>query len=312
MINKFLEYAQANTLNRFSPVLFQQQSKKNLAWCLESLLKKVHEGVLKVNYEIECPKCGNSTLVVHKLKDIPSVVIDCRYCDEQYIPNPKRVWITFDFYKKLGVKKKTSKDTSFKLAATQTNLVELGQNNYFQNKFVPEECFHSDIKICQKHLLRIKKAITNDEKKKSLEEFADYLFDDCCTVIKICDKNKRTSTAEIDRIASVKAIPCTFLQNWGDYILVECKNWGTPANSEVIMKIGSNMEKAKCTVAMLFSKNGVTGRNGTKDAAGEITSQFDRGRTIIVITLTDIERLTKGENLLSIMEQKSREIRFTR
>lgn len=157
----------------------------------------------------------------------------------------------------------------------------------------------------------MKNAKTSDEKKNTLENLSEYIFN-CSTIFEIVDANKRTDTAEIDRIVSVKAIPGIFVQEWGSYLAIECKNWGKPAGSSIISRLGNNMDKAGCKVGVLFSKKGVTGKsNGDKDAAREMRSQFERHKCIIIVfSQKGLEEIAQGENLLTMMEQKCRELRF--
>lgn len=63
----------------------------------EYLLKREPE-VLKRYFEIMCPNY-HSTATYKKLEDIPNRWIECRYCPEnaEFIPDPNRVHIVFDF-----------------------------------------------------------------------------------------------------------------------------------------------------------------------------------------------------------------------
>lgn len=310
-IDKFLAQVFEKKLTRFSPLLLTKESTMPFEQSIEILLKCSQIGVLKINYEIECTHCGNSDRVVDKLEKIPLEEVHCRVCDEFYTPDPKLVWITFDLIKKPKAKKKEIIPSKKIPPVQNISLEKICHSHYFSEKFVPKELFKIDLEEYKSILVAVKEAVTADEKKKTLENLSEYVFNST-TIFEIVDADRRTNTAEIDRIASIKAIPATFVQEWGSYLIIECKNWEIPVGSKEISRLGDNIDKAGCKVGVLFSKKGVTGRsNNDRDAVREIRSQYERYRRIIIVfSEKDLNEIAEGKNFLTMMEKKYRDLRF--
>lgn len=75
----------------------------------EYLLKLVGQKLI-VNFEVECPE-GDSDFAVKTPQELRNEERACHICGKEYVPNPDRVWIIFDFipeYKEY-VKKKNIK-----------------------------------------------------------------------------------------------------------------------------------------------------------------------------------------------------------
>lgn len=66
--------------------------------------------ILSVNYEVECPN-GDSDFIVNDISLIKDEIRICHHCGEEYVPDPKNIWITFNFKDdfKDYVKKKESR-----------------------------------------------------------------------------------------------------------------------------------------------------------------------------------------------------------
>lgn len=312
-INRFLAEAYEEGLIRFSPLLLKQKSNLSDDRSIEALLKCTQRGILKINYEIQCPQCESSDAVVNRLEEIPVEEIKCRVWDDPYTPEPKFIWVTFDFLEKPKTKKRKSdriKVSDYK-SESSVCLAEIGRCAYFEKNFffVPKQFFRIDLEHYRTLLEAMKNAQTNDEKKKTLEKLSAYLIE-CSGIFQVVGVNVRTPTAELDIIASISAPPGTFVQNWGDLLIIECKNWIEPANSQVIKTLEGNLSDSHSEVGILFSKSGVTGSNG-EDAVGQIKNIFVRSqRIILVFSEHDLEKIAQGENFLSIMAEKYINLKF--
>ncbi|WP_152523964.1 hypothetical protein [Sporomusa ovata] len=84
----------------------------NLKKLIEYLLSQVGQK-LRVYYELQCPN-GHTDYSVSSLDDIELKLRDCSYCGEEYQPDPKEIWISFDFLSDYldYVKKKTARKVS--------------------------------------------------------------------------------------------------------------------------------------------------------------------------------------------------------
>jgi len=149
------------------------------------------------------------------------------------------------------------------------------------------------------HIVKIENAKTNDEKKDTLENFADYfvsLFDDW----KVVNKNLRTEAEEIDIMIQNNVLGV----KWGDPILVECKNWSKPIGKDEIVLFLDKLMIQKCLVGILISKNGITGTE-TSDAGLRVREAlWGKGIRIIVLTLNDLKNVTNTDTLKKVMTDR--------
>ena len=180
----------------------------------------------------------------------------------------------------------------------QESWIRLARNSALLNLNID---FYKDL------LGRTKRAETNDEKKKTLENLSEILFASIkdFTIL----PSRRTSKAEIDRIIrNYSNHP--LLRNLGLYILIECKNWSEPVGAPILRDFTAKVEDHRCSSGILLSRNGITGER-IKDAMGEIRDAYKiKGISIIVVTEIDLEEIAKGKNPISILEKKYEEVRF--
>lgn len=60
------------------------------------LLSPLYKGIVIPNFEIECPE-GDTDFIVHDPLSIPDEPRVCHLCGVEYVSNPKRIWISFNF-----------------------------------------------------------------------------------------------------------------------------------------------------------------------------------------------------------------------
>jgi GTPase Era involved in 16S rRNA processing len=137
-------------------------------------------------------------------------------------------------------------------------------------------------------------AQTNDEKGKSLEQLAKFLFDNVpslsCKYL-----NLFTRSSELDLVVEYnheKGILHPFHEA-GRYCLVECKNWSKPVGVSPVRDFIGKLDKCKISLGIIFSKNGVTGVDSGVDALREIQSHYDRnGVYLLVFSLDDVKDIS--------------------
>lgn len=155
-------------------------------------------------------------------------------------------------------------------------------------------------------------ADTNNNKGKSLEDLAKFLFD--ATPSLSCKyANLLTRSSEIDLVieydASVGRLP--IFEELGRYCLVECKNWSKPVGVGPVRDFMGKLDKCRVRLGIIFSKNGVTGVDSGADALREIQSRFDRdGVSLIVFSLEDLKGIDDGEDFYSALDKKADNLRF--
>jgi hypothetical protein len=158
----------------------------------------------------------------------------------------------------------------------------------------------------------VEQAATNDEKGRSLEALARFLFNSTPSLH--CKyTNLQTRSSEIDLVIeydrSVGQIP--LFEELGRYCLVECKNWSKPVGVGPMRDFMGKLDKCKTRLGVIFSKNGVTGVDSGADALREIQSRFDRdGVFLLVFSLEDLRNIKDGNAFSEALDRKADDLRF--
>lgn len=158
----------------------------------------------------------------------------------------------------------------------------------------------------------IEQAATNDEKGRSLEALAQFLFDSVPS-LNCKYANLQTRSSEIDLVIeydrSMGHIP--LFEELGRYCLVECKNWSKPVGVGPVRDFMGKLDKCKTRLGVIFSKNGVTGVDSGADALREIQSRFDRdGVFLLVFSLEDLRSMKDGKAFSEALDRKADDLRF--
>lgn len=97
--------------NHFSPLYISNTYKtadveKVVSLLLSDLFREIVIPIL----EVECPE-GDADFTVQGINDLPQELRVCHQCGIEYVPDPKHIWVTFDFSAdfKEFVKKKNPK-----------------------------------------------------------------------------------------------------------------------------------------------------------------------------------------------------------
>lgn len=155
---------------------------------------------------------------------------------------------------------------------------------------------------------------TNDEKGKSLEALARFLFNSV-PQLRCKYSNLQTRSSEIDLVVEYdrsKGIISLF-DELGRYCLVECKNWSKPVGVNPVRDFMGKLDKCRIKLGVIFSKNGVTGVDSGAEAIREIQSRFDRdGTFLLVFSLEDIKLISDGNAFIEAIDLKADNLRFDR
>ncbi|MGD0449939.1 MAG: restriction endonuclease [Candidatus Bathyarchaeia archaeon] len=155
-------------------------------------------------------------------------------------------------------------------------------------------------------LKKVKDAETTDEKKKTLESFANILFTDAGFEVKYI--SKRGIDSEVDLFV-INESKDNFKMQLGNPIIVECKNISEPATSSIIRNFQTKLMDKAAFTGVLFSLKGITGSNDAQNAKAAIrTSLIARNTRIIVIDGNDLEKVAQGESFLSVLREKFYEL----
>jgi len=136
-----------------------------------------------------------------------------------------------------------------------------------------------------------------------LEKIAEYLFRST-NLFDVVYSRKRTATHEIDKV--VFTSPASFFREWGDFLIVECKNQKRPADTKVIDALIANIRGTKSKAGVLFSMAGVT-----SVAKKNIRENYLRDDIIIIaIDQKDLEQIAGGGNFIKLLWDKYKALRF--
>jgi len=150
---------------------------------------------------------------------------------------------------------------------------------------------------------------TEDREGKNLEILAQYLIG----AMPGCRALRRviSEVSDYDVVGILEGAFVDFRSELGRYFVVECKDWGRPADFTTVAKFCRILDAAKCRFGILFSRQGVSGQEETRFAQREIVKMFqDRGIVIVVVTKADLERVVKGANFLTMLRSKYERVRL--
>jgi len=144
---------------------------------------------------------------------------------------------------------------------------------------------------------------------ENLEYLAQYLLGSMpgCRAY----RRRKSESTDYDVICTLEGPDLDFRSELGRYFVCECKDWSSPADFSAFAKFCRVLDSAKCRFGILFSKQGITGTNRTKDAEREQLKVFqDRGMVVIVISEGDLDRVAKGANFITLLRAKYEEVRL--
>lgn len=153
---------------------------------------------------------------------------------------------------------------------------------------------------------QIETGVDKKVKGQKLEELAKLLFEN--NGLFDCRKNYRTSTNEIDLLLSwsqkarsagvSNAFPC-----FGEVFLCECKNYEKKISVTYVGKFYSLMSVTQIRFGVMFSWEGITGRNEWMDSRGLVKKIALRDKVhIITIDKDDLKLIyEKKQNICSLL-----------
>lgn len=95
-IYELLKDMAKDDIKKFSPVYICERLCVDNIKLITCVLINNFKDILKVNYEVECPN-GDSDFIVDDISLIKDEMRICHHCGQEYVPNPKNIWITFNF-----------------------------------------------------------------------------------------------------------------------------------------------------------------------------------------------------------------------
>ncbi len=151
-----------------------------------------------------------------------------------------------------------------------------------------------------------------DKKGKMLEIISKNLFSSLIGLQLLKDRFK-TKSSELDLVYRILDHDNPFHEMFGQYLIIECKNWKDPVGAPVIRSFVGNLQSVNVTGGILIAKKGISGQNHKKKlhAELEIAKAYHRhGITIIVLTENDLKEIADGANLIKILLKNYEMTRF--
>ena len=120
-----------------------------------------------------------------------------------------------------------------------------------------------------------------------------------------------SASTDYDLVCSMEGFNVDFRSELGRYFICECKDWNKPADFTAFAKFCRVLDSVKCRFGILFSKNGISGKGRGRYADLEQIKVFqDRGMIVVVVDQEDLETVSEGVSLVSILRLRYETIRL--
>jgi len=161
------------------------------------------------------------------------------------------------------------------------------------------------------YLRRLKKEAFADTTGKALELFAFYVFS-CVDGFEPILR-KQTSAFHFDVLVRNLIKDHRLIEGLGEYIGIECKNLSEKVSAKELDHFIHKLRLHNMKCGVIFTTKGISGTRYRSSIYGTaiIEKTFQRdGIVIFDITKEDIENLSNGRNLLSLLLKKYEDTRF--
>jgi hypothetical protein len=144
---------------------------------------------------------------------------------------------------------------------------------------------------------------------KILERLAEYLLfciPGCRTARRI-----QTKSSEYDIVCSLEGDNLDFRSEFGRYFICECKDEKDPVNITSMAKFAYMLQSIKAGFGIMFALKGISGENKQVYAARiPLQVYSDVGTIIVVVDKKDINDVSKGRNLITLLRKKYEQVRL--
>jgi len=124
-------------------------------------------------------------------------------------------------------------------------------------------------------------------------------------------KRERIYSTDYDIVCTMEGPEIDFRSDLGRYFIVECKDWSAPADFSAFAKFCRVLDSTKCRFGIMCSSAGITGTGRNSDAEREQLKVFqDRGMVVIVLTLSDLNDISKEANLITLLRERYETVRL--
>jgi hypothetical protein len=148
-------------------------------------------------------------------------------------------------------------------------------------------------------------ATTTTARGRALEELISYLFE-LIPGITVTARNELNAfkAEEIDVAFWNEGDPAG-LRLFDHIILVECKNWSTPAGYPELELFNGKLQRRGRPMGIFVAAAGITGDPSSLTAAHSVlTHALEHGREILVMTREEITKLADTNGLVLLLKRK--------
>lgn len=157
-----------------------------------------------------------------------------------------------------------------------------------------------------KHLLA---EAGGDKSGKTLERLAHYVtgcMPGCRTYWDV-----QPLTHQLDVVGVFDGPVYDFRSELGRYFACECKDWAKRAGYGVLAEFAQKLQQAKVRFGILLSSEGLTGESeGDYGYRAQQMIYQSQGVAVLVLTRDDLQRLSDGANLVTILRERYEQVRW--
>jgi hypothetical protein len=144
---------------------------------------------------------------------------------------------------------------------------------------------------------------------ETLEALAEYLMS--CMPGCRTRRRERTGSGDHDVVCAMEGFEVDFRSELGRHFVCECKDWASVADFTTMAKFCRVLDSIKSRFGILFSKSGISGTGETRFAEREQLKVFhDREIVIVVLDLSDLQKVAKGANLITLLRNRYETVRL--
>jgi hypothetical protein len=148
-------------------------------------------------------------------------------------------------------------------------------------------------------------AATTTERGRALEDLLVYLFELIPGVLVTARNAMNAFHAEEIDVAFWNEGLFAGLRMFDHILLVECKNWSTPAGYPELAIFNDKLMSRGRPMGIFVAASGITGKAEERSAAHSVLARaLAQGREIVVVTRREIERLSDTDELVLLLKRK--------
>lgn len=168
---------------------------------------------------------------------------------------------------------------------------------------IASEKWFSSFKDCLKYALEVRRPY---EKGEALENLVIHLFSSI-EGLNVIHKRARGRTGEIDIILENEST-APFWRELGSPIFVECKNWAKKVGVDQVKSFADDMREKGIKTGTIFAMGGISGGRERRDANAVVVNNLEKGRLLIIVTRSDLEKIASGEDPTSVFKKKKNDV----